>query len=59
MKRLPIAAAGLAVLILLAAACGGALPAEEQVATEPVAEEQVKEEQLAAEPQLLYFYADW
>jgi hypothetical protein len=48
-KRLPIAAAGLTVLVLLAAACGGAVPAKEQVA----------EEQLAAEPQLLYFYADW
>lgn len=59
MKRLPIAAAGLAVLVLLDAACGGARPAKEQVAKEQAATEQLAEEQLAAGPQLLYFYADW
>ncbi len=43
-KRTPMTLAGLTVLVLLVAACGGAEPTEEQ---------------LAAEPQLLYFYADW
>jgi hypothetical protein len=43
-KRTPMTLAGLTVLVLLVAACGGAAPTEEQ---------------LAAEPQLLYFYADW
>ena len=51
---MPIVVAGLTVLILLVAACGGAAPAQERDA-----EEQVAGEQVAAGPQLLYFYADW
>ena len=43
-KRTLLTTAGLTVLVLLVAACGGAEPAEEQ---------------LAAEPRFLYFYADW
>ena len=43
-KQTSITLAGLTALVLLVAACGGAAPTEEQ---------------LAAEPQLLYFYADW
>jgi hypothetical protein len=35
---------GVTALVLLVAACGGAAPTEES---------------LGAEPQLLYFYADW
>jgi hypothetical protein len=43
-KRTSTTLVGLTVLVLLAAACGGAEPAEDQ---------------LAAEPRFLYFYADW
>lgn len=60
MKRLPLIIAGLAMLALLATACGGAAPTATPA---PVpasgSEEVIQDQQTAAEPQLLYFYADW
>lgn len=59
MKRLPIVVAGLALLAVLATACGGSTPTATALPPASSGREAVQDEQTAAQPQLLYFYADW
>ena len=58
MKRLPLFRASLSLLALLATACGGGAPAATPAPPTGPAEA-VQEQQTAAQPKLLYFYADW
>jgi hypothetical protein len=59
MKRVPMLVAGLAMLALLAAACGGAAPAATSPPPAAGGDESLPGQETAAQPQLLYFYADW